>query len=63
MLSTMMMASGDATGEAMAAADLVLRPDSSGVGMLEWHQLDQMKASGRATALAVLPQITALVSR
>ncbi|MFL6022684.1 MAG: MFS transporter [Marmoricola sp.] len=63
LMRTMMMSSGDAAEEAMAAADLVLRPDSSGVGMLEWHQLDRMKTSGRATALAALPQITALVSR
>ena len=56
-MRTMLMASGNAAEEAMAAADLVLRPDASGVGLLEFHQIDRMKESGRATTLAALPQI------
>jgi NTE family protein len=63
LMRTMMMASGNAADEAMAAADLVLRPDATGVGLLEWHQIDRMRESGRATTLAALPQITELVSR
>lgn len=63
LMRTMLMASGDATEQAIAAADLVLRPNSAGVGLLEWHQLDRMRESGRATTMAALPQIIELVSR
>jgi predicted acylesterase/phospholipase RssA len=63
LMRTLMMASGNAADEAMGLADLVLRPDASGVGMLEWHQIDRMRESGRATTEAALPQILELVSR
>jgi predicted acylesterase/phospholipase RssA len=63
LMRTMLMASGDAAEEAIAAADLVLRPSGAGVGLLEWHQLDRMRESGRATALSALPQIIDLVAR
>ena len=63
LMRTLMMASGNAADEAMDAADLVLRPDATGVGMLEWHQIDRMKESGRATTLAAIDQISALVAR
>jgi len=47
----------------VAAADLVLRPSTAGVGLMELHQIDRMRESGRATTLAALPQIIDLVSR
>jgi NTE family protein len=63
LMRTMLMASGDAADEAVAAADLVLRPSTAGVGLMELHQIDRMRESGRATTLAALPQIIDLVSR
>jgi EmrB/QacA subfamily drug resistance transporter len=63
LMRTMMMASGTAAEEAMAAADLVIRPSARGVGLLEWHQIDRMREAGRDAAMAALPEIEALVSR
>jgi EmrB/QacA subfamily drug resistance transporter len=63
LVRTMTLASGNAAVEAMAMADLVLRPDATGVGLTEWHQIDRMRESGRATTRAALPQISELLSR
>ena len=63
LLRTMMLGSGSATEEALAAADLVLCPESAGVGLLEFHQIDRMREAGREATRAALPQLTALVSR
>ncbi len=60
---TMMMASADAPALAHEAADLVLRPDTRGVGLLEFHQIDRAREAGRNAVSAALPQISALVSR
>lgn len=60
---TMMMASADASALAHEAADLVLRPDTRGVGLLEFHQIDRAREAGRNAVSAALPQISALVSR
>ena len=63
LMRTLMMASGNAAEEAMGLADLVLRPSSSGVGLVEWHQIDRMRESGRATTEAALPQIVEMLAR
>ena len=39
---------------ARAQADLVIAPPNEGVGMLEWHQLDRMRESGREAAREAL---------
>jgi hypothetical protein len=44
-------------------ADLGLRPDATGTGRTEWHQIDRMRESGRATTRAGLPQMIELVPR
>jgi EmrB/QacA subfamily drug resistance transporter len=62
LMRTMMMASGDAAEDAMATADLVIRPSGGGVGLLEWHQIDRMREAGREAALAALPEIESLLS-
>jgi NTE family protein len=62
-MRTMMLASGSASEQAMADADLVLRPQAVGVGLLEWHQIDRMREAGREAARAALPQLSALASR
>ncbi|MCW2785440.1 MAG: conserved transrane transport protein [Marmoricola sp.] len=58
-----MMASGNAAEDAVAQADLVLRPDTSGAGLLEFHQIDAMREAGRTAARAALPDIVALLNR
>jgi predicted acylesterase/phospholipase RssA len=63
LMRTMMMSSGDAAARAFAAADLVLRPDTRGVGLLEFHQIDRAREAGRAAVTAALPEISALASR
>jgi predicted acylesterase/phospholipase RssA/MFS family permease/CRP-like cAMP-binding protein len=61
LMRTMTMGSGAAAERAVELADLVLRPDGSGVGLLEWHQIDRMRESGRAAARAALPQVQRLL--
>ncbi|MCU1600078.1 MAG: conserved transrane transport protein, partial [Frankiales bacterium] len=63
LIRTMTMGSGDAAEEAMAMADLVLRPDATGVGLTEWHQIDRMRESGRETTRAAIEQIAAVLAR
>ncbi|WP_336921941.1 MFS transporter [Aquipuribacter sp. SD81] len=63
LMRTMMMASGDASVRAFEAADLVLRPDTRGIGLLEFHQIDRAREVGRAAVEQALPQVVALLSR
>jgi EmrB/QacA subfamily drug resistance transporter len=63
LMRTMMMSSGEASVRAFEAADLVLRPDTRGVGLLEFHQIDRAREAGRAAVAAALPQIETLLSR
>ena len=63
LMRTMMMASGDAAARAYELADLVLRPDTRGVGLLEFHQIDRAREAGREAVTAALPQITTLRCR
>ncbi len=60
---TMMIGSGGAAAATMTKADVVIRPDSRGVGLLEFHQIDQAREAGRAAAREALPQILALLHR
>ena len=63
LMRTMMMGSGLAAAATMAQADAVIRPSSRGVGLLEFHQIDQARESGRVATREVLPQILALLQR
>ncbi|MGZ6804028.1 MAG: MFS transporter [Nocardioidaceae bacterium] len=62
LMRTMMMGSAPAAEAAVAAADLVIRPDAAGVGLLEFHQIDRMRESGRAAARAALPALLGLLA-
>ena len=61
LMRTMMMGSGLAAAATIAEADVVIRPGSRGVGLLEFHQIDQAREAGRTAAREALPQILALV--
>ncbi|WP_096291109.1 MFS transporter [Mycobacterium ahvazicum] len=63
LIRTMMMGSGLAAAETLAQADVVIRPSTRGVGLLEFHQIDAAREAGRAAAREALPQILALAHR
>ena len=48
------LSSLDTTEAAREHADLVIRPDSAGAGLFEFHQIDTLRESGRAAARAAL---------
>jgi NTE family protein len=50
----LLLGSVDTAEAARVHASLVITPDSDGVGMLEWHQLDRMREAGRRAALEAL---------
>nr|WP_264078959.1 hypothetical protein [Mycobacterium szulgai] len=63
LMRTMMMGSRSAAASTMAEADVVIRPGSRGVGLLEFHQIDQAREAGRVATREALPQILALLHR
>jgi NTE family protein len=50
----LLLGSVDTAEAARVHATLVITPDSEGVGMLEWHQLDRMREAGRRAAVEAL---------
>lgn len=60
LMRTMTIGSGMASAAAMAQADVVIQPDTSSVGFLEFHQIDRAREAGRIAARAALPQILKL---
>ena len=63
LMRTMMMGSGMAAASTLALADVVIRPNPSGVGLLEFHQIDPAREAGRVAAREALPRIMQLVRR
>lgn len=61
LMRTILMTSDPETERAVAEADLVLRPESTGVGLLEFHQIDRMREAGRRVTRESLPRIAALL--
>ena len=58
LLRALMLGSTDTERLGREHASLVVAPDSDGVGLLEWHQLDRLREAGRraaAEALATAP--------
>jgi NTE family protein len=62
-MRTMMTGSGMAAAATLARADVVIRPDTRGVGLLEFHQIDHAREAGRTATREALPQIIALLRR
>jgi predicted acylesterase/phospholipase RssA/CRP-like cAMP-binding protein len=54
LMRAMMLSAGIASQEALQRAQLVITPNARGVGLLEFHQIDQMRAAGRAAAREAL---------
>jgi NTE family protein len=63
LMRTMTIGSGMASAAVMARADLVIQPDTNGIGFLEFHQIDRAREAGRIAAREALPQIIALAHR
>jgi EmrB/QacA subfamily drug resistance transporter len=61
LMRSMMLVGATATDTAAREhANVTIRPDAAGVGLLEFHQLDRMRESGRRAAEAALESIEAL---
>ncbi len=63
LLRSVFIGSAGAAEAARAAGALVVTPSSQGVGLLEFHQLDQMVESGRAAGRALLAEAGPLLAR
>ncbi len=59
LMRSMMLGGGANTAAALERADLVITPETRGVGLLEFHQLDQMRAAGRRAARVALERFRA----
>lgn len=62
-MRSLMMASDNANEEAIAQADVLIRPETSSAGLTEFHRIDAMREAGQRAAEAALPQIRNLVNR
>jgi len=63
LMRTMTIGSAMASSAVLEQADLAIHPDTSSIGFLEWHQIDQAREAGRNAAREALPQIIELVQR
>ena len=63
LLRTMTIGSQMAADAALAQANVVIRPDTHAVGLMEFHQIDAARDAGRAAAREALPQIVELLRR
>ncbi|WP_204081747.1 MFS transporter [Mycobacterium riyadhense] len=63
LLRTMTISSAMASEAVLAQADLVIKPNPIGVGLMEYHQIDRAREAGRIAAREALPQIMELVHR
>lgn len=61
LLRTMTISSAMASEKVLAQADLVIKPNLIGVGLMEYHQIDRAREAGRIAAREALPQIMELV--
>jgi len=56
LMRSLFIGSSGAVREATASGAIVVTPSSRGVGLLEFHQLDQMVESGRQAGRALLEE-------
>lgn len=59
MMRTLLFAAGDADRAAAATADLVVTTQTRGIGLLEFHQIDEAILAGRASGRALVEAIEA----
>ncbi|BBX60657.1 Multidrug resistance protein stp [Mycobacterium shottsii] len=63
LIRTMTIGSQRGADVALGLAQVVIRPDTSAVGLLEFHQIDAAREAGRAAARESMPQIMALLNQ
>lgn len=63
LMRTMTIGSAMASSEVLAQADLAIHADTSSIGFLEWHQIDQAREIGRTATREALPRTLELVQR
>lgn len=61
LLRALTIGSAMTSSEVLAHADVVIQPNPSGIGFLEFHQIDRAREAGRMAARQALPQIMKLV--
>jgi predicted acylesterase/phospholipase RssA len=62
LLRTMTIGSAMASSEKLQQADIVIHPDTTNVGFLEWHQIDAAREAGRIATREALPRIMEVVA-
>ncbi|RFZ40348.1 Multidrug resistance protein stp [Mycobacterium marinum] len=61
LLRALTIGSAMTSSDVLAHADVVIQPNPSGIGFLEFHQIDRAREAGRMAARQALPQIMKLV--
>ena len=62
LIRTIFIGSGGAAATARASGAIVVTPSTAGIGLLEFHQLDRMVASGREAGRALLDEAGSLLT-
>lgn len=63
LMRTMTIGSQRGADAALSLAQVVIRPDTGAVGLLEFHQIDAAREAGRVAAREAMPHIMALLNR
>lgn len=63
LMRTMTIGSQRGVDAALSLAQVVIRPDTGAVGLLEFHQIDAAREAGRVAAREAMPHIMALLNR
>lgn len=63
LMRTMTINSAMASAAALAQADVVIKPNPIGVGLMEYYQIDRAREAGRIAAQQAVPQILSLLNR
>lgn len=63
LMRTMTIGSQPSAIAAQNLAQVIIRPDTRAVGLLEFHQIDTAREAGRRAARDAMPQIIALLNR
>jgi predicted acylesterase/phospholipase RssA len=56
-MRVLLMSSAAALDRARERAAVMVTPDTRGVGLLEFHQIDRLREAGRAAGRAALDQL------
>ena len=60
-MRTIVLGSTDTAITAQQHADLVIKPDTRGIGLTDWARIDELREAGRAAAREALERAPELV--